>query len=321
VRLDRLSDITSELSSNLVKSIVFPTGFWEWLTRPLADRRRDRKAGSKSGEVAESGHGVATGPLVLIGGAPIPDEAVVALIHLVGGRSAAMAVVPVATRDPGRAAEEGVRGFTRFGMRKVEVLELTTREQAESEEWARRLSSFDGVLLCGEDPLVGLDILAGTRCARTLQEMMAAGKPVAGLAAGAAILGERLLVEQDGKETVVAGLGLAPSLMVDPYFTQRARFSRMAQALSQGGLGNLLGVGVDGGTAVVIRDEEARVLGEGSATFLSPEESVPVGDQGNGTPGAAELKVHVLTDGFGLNLRTRKPTAAVREPAEAAGNR
>lgn len=324
MKFDRLSDLTSELSTNLVKSIVFPTGFWDWLTRPLAERRRDRKAGSRSVEPGDAAHAssVAAGPIVLVGGSPIPDEAVVAMIHLVGGRSASVAVIPVAAAEAAPAAAEGLRAFTRFGMRKAEIFDLTNRERADSEEWATHLSEFDGVFLCGEDPQVGLNVLSGTRCAKTLQEMLAAGKPVAGMAGAAAMLGAYLLVERDGESEVVQGLGLAPGLVVDPYFSQRARFSRLAQAFNQECVLSCLGVGIDGGTSVVIRDEEARVLGEGSATFLSPDEAAKPSEQGVGAPGAmAGLKVNVLLDGFGLNLRTRKPTAPLREAAEASAQR
>lgn len=324
MKLDRLSDLTSELSTSLVKSIVFPTGFWDWLTRPLAERRRDRKGASRSGEAAESGHAaaVAAGPLVLIGGSPIPDEAVVAMIHLVGGRTASVAVIPVAAKDAAPAAAEGVRAFTRFGMRHVEVLDLTTREQANRQEWATKLSEFNGVFLCGDDPALGLEVLSDTLCAKTLQDMVAAGKPVAGLGAGASILGDHLLVAKDGEEVLAEGLGLAPSLLVEPYFTQRARFSRVAQAFNQDALVGCLGVGLDGGTSVVIRDEEARVLGEGSVTFLSPESPVrsakAAESAGEGVGTLPGLKVHVLLDGFGLNLRTRKPAPSLKEAAEAS---
>lgn len=324
MKFDRLTDLTSELSTNLVKSIVFPTGFWDWLTRPLSERRRDRKAGSRTAEAGETAYAasVAAGPMVLVGGSPIPDEAVVAMIHLVGGRSASMAVIPVAAKEAAPAAAEGLRAFTRFGMRNVEIFDLTNRERADSEEWATNLSEFDGVFLCGEDPLVGLEVLSGTRCAQTLQEMMAAGKPVAGMAGAAAMLGAYFLAERGGDEEVIPGLGLAPGLMVDPYFTQRARFSRLAQAFNQECVCSCLGVGIDGGTSVVIRDEEARVLGEGSATFLWPDKAGGPSEQGVSAPGAmAGLKVNVLLDGFGLNLRTRKPTAPVKEAAEASAQR
>ncbi|MDB4898017.1 MAG: cyanophycinase [Firmicutes bacterium] len=312
MKLDRLGDITSELSANLVKSIVLPGGFLEWLSKPLAERLRDFKSGAsgaRSGEAADPVRIVVpAGPLVLIGGTPAPDEAIVAMIHLAGGRAAKLAVVPVATQEHARAAEEAVRYFARFGMRNIQVLDLTTRERAESPEWCADLAECDAVFLCGETAAIGLAVLRGSACARTLQQMMAAGKPVAGMGGGAAILSDRLVIEQDGHEVLTAGLGLAPSLVIDAYFTQESRFGHLVKALNKEGATSLMGVGLDAGASVVIKDGEAKVLGESSVTFLDARESTPASDQANYPPGAmCGLKVHVLMDGFGMNLRTRKP--------------
>jgi cyanophycinase len=323
MKLDRLGDITSELSANLVKSIVLPGGFLEWLSKPLAERLRDLKSGnsgSRAGEGAEPVRiTVANGPLLLIGGAPVPDEAIVAMIHLAGGRASKLAVIPVATLEHAQVAEEAVRYFTRFGMRNIQVLELTTRERAESPEWSAHLAACDAVFLCGENASIGLEVLRGTYCARTLQEMMAAGKPVAGLGGAGAILAERLMVQQDGQEVLTQGLGLGPSLAVDAYFTQQSRFGHLVKALNKEGATHLMGLGLDSGAAVVIKDGDAKVLGESSVTFLDARDSVPATDQANCPPGAmCGLKVHVLMDGFGMNLRTRKPVGPQQSGKEQA---
>lgn len=329
MKLDRLSDITSELSSSLVKSIVVPGGLLEWLTRPLPERLRDRfrtgLAGSKSGEAAEVQRiTVAAGPAVLMGGVPVPDEAVVAMIHLAGGRSAKLAVIPAATDMHEQAVEQATKLFTRFGMRGMQVLDLTTRERAESPEWNAKLAEFDAIFLVGESETIGCDVLAGTLAARTLREMMAAGKPVAGLAAGATIMGDRVIVERDGQEAVVDGLRLVGGLMLDTQFTHRSRFGRLTKALNKENQAPLMAAGIDAGAAVAVRDGEAKVLGEASVTFLDPRESVTIAEGNGQSPGAlCELKVHVLMDGFVMNLRSRRPSGPNRDstPPHAVGER
>lgn len=322
LKLDRWGDITSELSSSLVKSIVVPGGVLEWLSKPLAERIRERlkpTAGEKRLEPLDYRTVVPVGPLVLMGGAPAPDEAIVAMIHLAGGRSANLAVIPVATENTQAAAEEGVRFFTRFGMRKVQVVELLTRERAESPEWAAKLSSFDAIFLCGESAGHGLATLRNTACATALRELMQAGKPVAGIGGAAAMMGELVLLTQNGQDTLVEGLGLAPGLLVDAEFTQAARFARVAKELQGESVPSVMGVGIDAGAAIAIRDGEAKVLGESSVTFLDPRENRPVGEAGSAVQG---LKVHVLIDGFVMNLRTRRPSGPAKEPPpQAVGDR
>ncbi|HYG58939.1 MAG TPA: cyanophycinase, partial [Symbiobacteriaceae bacterium] len=315
MKLDRLSDITSELSSSLVRSIVLPGGLLEWLSKPLPGRLRDRLRAGLSRSVASSeplqrAKPASAGPLVLMGGTPVPDESIVAMIHLSGGRTARLAIVPAATREHARVAEQGTRLFTRFGMKNVHVLELTTRERAESPEWAADLANCDAVFLCGDDESVGLEVLYGSLAAKTLKAMQVAGKPVAGLAAGAAILADRVLLHQDGQDVLAKGLGLAPGLMIDTHFTQQSRFSHMARALNGEDAAGLMGMGMDAGAAVALRNGEAKVLGEGSVTFLDLKDTMVIPDPSVMPPGALMgMKVHVLMDGYVMNLRSRKPGA------------
>ncbi|HEY3368474.1 MAG TPA: Type 1 glutamine amidotransferase-like domain-containing protein [Symbiobacteriaceae bacterium] len=321
MKLERLGDITSELSSNLVKSIFLPGGLLEWLSKPLAGLRERSKAGAKPGEAVEAvtaRPAVALGPTVLLGGIPVPDEAIVAILHLAGGRTARVAVVPVAAMEQDRAAaaEEVVRLFTRFGMRKVEVLELSTREQADNPELVTKLAASDAVVLCGASAATGLQVLRDTACARVLKELQAAGKPVAGLNGGAKILADRLITLQNGVLTVAEGIGLVPGLLIETDFTQEARFGRVVKALNESAAG-LMGMGLDAGSAAVIRDGESKVLGDTTVTFLDPRESTPGNDPGS----CCGLKVHVLMDGFIMNLRSRKPSGPPKEPAQAAGDR
>jgi len=317
MKFDRLGDITSELSTNLLDSITLPGGFWEWLTRPLSERLKLRSRQAEAAEPPRAIAAVAVGPLVLMGGVPVPDESIVAMIHLAGGRSAKLAVIPLAADDPVKAAEYGTRLFTRFGMKAVQVLELTSRERADNPEWAAQLAAFDAVFLCGDNATLGLEVMRNTASARVLRQMMSAGKPIAALGGAAAITAERVLVHRNGQEILAEGLCLASGMLVEPQFTQESRFSRVVRALHTPGATALMGVGLDAGAAVAIRDGEGKVLGEAGVTFLDARDSMP-------GPGVAEgsfsgLQVHVLMDGMGINLRTRKPLAQSREAAQAVG--
>jgi cyanophycinase len=328
VKLDRLSDITSELSSNLVKSIVLPGSLLEWLTRPLPERLRDKLraagAGNRAGEAEHTQRAtVAGGPLLLMGGMPAPDEAIVAMIHLAGGRSARLAIIPAAAENCAAAAEAGSKLFTRFGMRGLEVLDLTTRERAESPEWAAKLAAYNAVCLVGDSETIGLEVLQGTLAVRTLRDMMAAGKPVAALGAAAAIMGDRVVVQRGGQDVATEGLGLAPGLVLDSHFTQESRFGRLVKALHSESNSVLMGVGLDAGAALAIRDGEAKVLGETSVTFLDARDSMTIPDPASAPPGALGLKVHVLLDGYTMNLRSRKPMgpSTKETPPHAVGER
>ncbi|MFZ5824428.1 MAG: cyanophycinase [Bacillota bacterium] len=318
MNLERLGSITSELSSNLIKSIVVPPGgLLGWFTRHRAERARERQRVLRPELRADDALALCmaefpVGPVVLLGGTPVPDEAVVESIHLAGGRSIKMAIIPVAaTSDPAATSVEASRLFTRFGMKKVELFELDSREKATSAQWCARLAEYDAVVLCGENPAQGLQVLQATLAAVTLRDMAQVGKLIVGLDAGAAILGSRVFPGSEGEEAT-AGLGLLPGLLLDTAFTQCSRFSRMARAMTTDDGCYLLGTGLDSGSALVIQGGEAKVLGEASVTFLDPRDRTAGGEElPNG------LKVHLLTEGFRMNLRLRRTIAPQKREALA----
>jgi cyanophycinase len=316
VNLERLGSITSELSSSLLKSIVVPPGGLRgWFVRhrsPAQRSRNGRSEGRSENELDVSVAEYPAGPIILMGGLPAPDEAVVEALHLAGGRSARLAIIPAAASgDPEAAAAAGVRIFTRYGMKRVERFLLDTREKATDPAWVARLREFEAVVLCGDSPARGLQVLQWTPAAAALREHVEEGRLLVGVDAGAALLGSRLFPHV-AEEAVAAGLGLLPGLLVDTAFTQSQRFGRLVRAMSAEEAAVMLGVGLDAGAALVVVDGEAKMLGETTITFVDPRERVAAGgDQPSG------LKVHLLTDGYRMNLRMRR--AIPPERGEAAG--
>lgn len=299
MNLDRIGSITSELSTSLVRSILFPQGFLGWLSRPLADKLRVLQRPQQKI--------LASGPIVLAGGKTIADETLVQMKHLVGGRTATLAILPVAATDPQETGEEVLGLLNRFGMNRLQVVDISTREQADSPEISALLRKCDGVILCGQDPARGIELLKESLVAHTLQEMLLVSKAVVGFGGGGAMLAERCLVQGAGQAEIIDGLGLVPDMVLDTDFSDPSGFGRLAaQMASQGG--SRLAVGLESNTALVVRRGEIRVMGDQRATFLD------AGDGAGCAPGAVcGLKVHVLGSGYGINLRNRKPYAVPKE--------
>lgn len=327
MNLDRLGNITSELSSSLLRSILLPGGLRAWFSKPIGERVRDLQRSRRPEARADDEIPAIrpaeplSAPVVLFGGHPVPDVAVVELLHLAGGRAARFAVIPLATAGEDAGADS-LRLLTRFGMKNSFVLPLSSREQADRPEVVAQLAACDGVLLCGIDPILSMSLLSESYAAQAILTLAAAGKVVAGLEAGATILGDQFLTVSDsGELQMVQGLGLLPGFVSDYRFTERGRFGTLAKALQNGESKSLTAAGIDAGTALVIRSGEARVYGEGSVTFLDGREAEPVLDE-NCTGAVCGLRVHVLMEGFGMNLRTKKPFSLARsEPVSVAGSR
>lgn len=63
------------------------------------------------------------------------------------------------------------------------------------------------------------------------------------------------------------GLGLLPSAVVDQHFSERGRLARLISALAE--RPDLLGVGIDEDTALIVESEQAiEVIGSGAITLV-----------------------------------------------------
>lgn len=315
MNLERLGSITSELSSSLLKSIVVPQGGLRgWFARHRTAAQRGRNGRPDGRPECDLDVAVAeypAGPVILMEGTPVPDEAVVAALHLAGGRSARVAVVPAAaTANPEEAAAAAARPFTRFGMKRVEPLLLDSREKAADPAWVARLREYDAIVLCGDSPARGLHVLHATAAANALREHVQGGRLLVGMDAAASLFGSRLF-PHPAEEGVTVGLGILPALLIDAGFSGAWRFSRLVRAMSAPEASAMLGAGLDAGTALLVTDGEAKVLGESTVTVLDPwERTAPTEDRPGG------LKVHLLTDGYRLNFRMRRATPPEPQPAE-----
>jgi len=314
VKLDRIDDLASELSSNLLKSMVLPGGLLGWLSRPLTERIRKHQKSQSSATDQDRDRALSLksrascGPVVLLGGYPVPDEAVVEIIHLSGGRSAKVAVIPVAAEDQKVAGAAAMRLLTRFGMRQTQIIEIQSRAQADTPEFAAGLAGFDAILLCGDNPVLGYQRLQGTVSALAIQALSLTGKLVIGLSGGAGLLAEKTVVADNENEYPKPGLGIVSGILVQAGELPKANFSRLTRAL--GRVDSLtLAASVDAGTALVLKSGEAKVLGDASVTFLDIE----AGAAPDLARPAREAKVLVLGAGCGLSLVTRRLTSHAKD--------
>jgi len=133
----------------------------------------------------------------------------------------------------------------------------------------------DGLLVCGG--LTPAYASALQPAAAAIREWLAAGRPYAGMSAGAAVAAERAVVggyrwagrvvcppdtaEDLDDVSVVDGLGLVP-FAVDVHAAQWGTLGRLVAATEAGMVPG--GVAVDEFTALVVSDDGLRVLGSGS---------------------------------------------------------
>ena len=213
---------------------------------------------------------LAAGSLVIVGGGGMPKEVTAKFIELAGGPEQLIVVFPTANEPRGPAANEG-RFLERAGAKNVKVLSQRTRADVESPEFAQALNEAKGVWFGGGRQWRFIDCYAGTKAEELLHGVLARGGVIGGSSAGATIQAEYLVrgsvlgnteMMAEGYER---GLGFLPGAAVDQHFTQRKRQSDMTAVMQR--FPQLLGIGIDEATAIVVQGQTAEAMGTGQAHF------------------------------------------------------
>ena len=116
-----------------------------------------------------------------------------------------------------------------------------------------------------------VDAYEGTKAEEALRDVLRRGGVIGGSSAGATIQGYYLCRGSPLNNTDIRcegyerGLNFLPGVAIDQHFAQRKRFGDMAALMKV--YPQLLGVGIDEATALVVRGSVAEVMGQGQAHF------------------------------------------------------
>jgi len=209
--------------------------------------------------------GLPQGTVVMAGGGEVPREAVEQFIEHAGGPQSLIIVITTAAGETAPDAEDTVRFLKESGATNTLCLHIADRQQANDPHIAEMFEQAGGVWFTGGRQWRVIDAIEDTLVHQQLRDLLRRDGAIGGSAAGASVLASYLVrgnpvsnrhVIGEGYED---GLGLLPGTAVDPYFTQRSRRGDMAHLKRLHP--QLLGIGLDEGTAILIRGEEMNVFG------------------------------------------------------------
>jgi cyanophycinase len=217
-----------------------------------------------------------SGTLVLIGGACEPTgPAFGSFIGLSNGRQGGKVVAfTTASADPAGSARDWLETFAAAGAENVEIPIVDSRDRAQDRRIAKMLQDADGIFLGGGDQVQLVATLGGSRVYRAMREAYARGAVVCGTSAGAAALTETILAGGEPDEYGrMIDLHLGPGFgmmgfraVIDTHFAQRRRLQRLFMVVAQNP--ELMGLGIDEDTAMIVRGHLGEVVGRGSVTFV-----------------------------------------------------
>lgn len=257
------------------------------------------------------------GTLVLLGGGTSAHgEALGAFVTLASSNGNGPVVgLTTASGNVRASARRWRRDLHTAGLEHVKVPVVETREQASDPRIVKMIEESSGVFLGGGNQIKLVSTLSGTPVGEAIWGMYARGGLVGGTSAGAAALTELTLagneVDEEGKlveQYIGPGLGLLGfKALIDTHFTQRRRLYRLFVAIADNP--EIMGLGLDEDTAMVVKGEVARIVGKGGVTFVDGR-GVKFDNADEVTKGRqltlSSLRVGIVGTGYTFNLRHRE---------------
>jgi cyanophycinase len=229
-----------------------------------------------------------------------------------GGDAARMVVIPTAQEGDSFSDHwRGLQPFRKAGAAGVTVLHTRDRAVADSPEFAETLRGATGVWISGGQQWRLVDAYLDTRTHHELEALLARGGVVGGTSAGASMLASFLVRgSKDDRGRVIAegylkGFGFLKAVAVDQHLLTRQRQKDLFQVL--GRRPDLLGIGLDEGTAIVVRGDRAEVIGTSQVAVYGARD-----------PDLGDEPYYFLTPGdvFDLASRTRVTLADPETPPQ-----
>lgn len=223
--------------------------------------------------------GPENGTLMIVGGGAMPHLAD-PFFELIGGKDAPIVFIPTASGDvPTERFHEYAERWTEQGATDVKVIHTTDREIADTEAFVRPIREAKAVWIGGGRQWRLVDAYKGTLTEKALWDLLERGGVIGGSSAGATIQGSYLARGDTRNNQIMTGdheegFGFVKNIAIDQHHLARNRHFDMFAIRSK--YPDLLGIGIDEGTAVIVRGDQFEVIGEGYVaiyddTFWSSE--------------------------------------------------
>lgn len=250
----------------------------------------------------------ASGTLFIIGGGDRTEGIMNELVDLSGIRNKGyLYVLPMSSSDPDSSIIWIREDFIKAGISKVHGYnfrkgEMPPRPQLDS------LRNASLIFITGGDQSRFMSVVLNTPIMDAIREAYKKGAVIAGTSAGAAVMSRKMITGNQKKhpETeagfttieaenieITEGLRMLPDVIIDQHFIKRQRLNRLIAAAIENP--ELLCVGIDESTAIVVNGNNARVTGEGQVVVIRNRSNKKTVQ--NGLLGIENLQLNVYLTG------------------------
>jgi cyanophycinase len=218
------------------------------------------------------------GALVIVGGGAVTPAILRKFIDLAGGPDAPIVLLPTAQPDPIPPRYGEAIMLERAGAKNVHILPKRDLKDIEDPTNLELLRKAKGIWFGGGRQWRFVDAYEGTKAEPLFHDVLRRGGVIGGSSAGASIQAEYMVRGSPLNNTDMMcegyerGLGFLPGVAVDQHFSARRRFADMTALMKT--YPQLLGIGIDEATALVVRGHIGEVMGRGKVHFYDRRKPV-----------------------------------------------
>ena len=227
-------------------------------------------------------------------------------------------IITTASSIPEEVGEEYIKAFAQLNVMNVGVLNIKTREDANSADSLERLKNADVVMFTGGDQLRLTSIFGGTSFHHLLlDKYQDEDFIISGTSAGAAASSNNMIYQGSSQEAllkgevkITGGLGFINNVIIDTHFVQRGRIGRLLYACASNPINLGIGLGEDTGL-LILNGNSMEAIGSGLVMLVDGTQmrDTSISDVDMGAPVSIEnLIVHVMAFGDHYDLKNRKLT-------------
>jgi cyanophycinase len=227
-------------------------------------------------------------------------------------------IITTASNIPDEVGEEYVSAFHNLNVLDVNVLNIKTRDEANSSDIIARLKNADVVMFTGGDQLRLSSIIGGTDFHHLLLDRYENEEfVISGTSAGAAASSNNMIYQGSstgallkGEVKITGGLGFINNVIIDTHFVQRGRIGRLMYACASNPINLGIGLGEDTGL-LITEGKKMEAVGSGLVILVDATQmkDTNLTDIDMGAPVSIEnLIVHVMALGDYYDLKSKKLT-------------
>jgi cyanophycinase len=214
------------------------------------------------------------GKLFIIGGGSRPDKMIERLIGESGLRDGGYVfILPMASEEADSAIIWSGEQFLKKGITNVSGFNFKAGVVAEK-KYLDSLENASLIYISGGDQARFMKAVTGSPVFNAIHNAFEKGAVIAGTSAGAAVMSNKMITGNELRNSeyhetfrriesqnieFAEGLGLIKNAIIDQHFVARSRHNRLLTAVLENP--KLPGIGIDEATAVLVKGNEAEVIG------------------------------------------------------------